>query len=788
MTLAEMLVVIAIIGILSGVAFVAVYNHQRSLGQLERDGIAKEIFVAAQNHLTIAYGEGYLGITDFGLEDTYSKDKDKNDIKDDWYFIVNGNIDENSVLGQMLPFGSIDETVRAGGSYIIRYQKNTGLVLDVFYCTRHGSPSQYNHDLSINDYHNIIGLKDTDETNHKDDRRNWETHILGWYGGTNAATLASTSLTLPKITVHNKEMLYVEVSNPNKGNSYALLRLIITGSDSKAKKYYELKSSGADSRVKHNSSGTSFYVILDAVTGEGNVTGMNFGNIEANTTEKFIPGEDITIQAVAYSKSALTKIAYSSKSTVNSLFGSINSTKDTAYISNIRHLENLDKDISHLDQNDGTGPTDKIKISHAEQTDSFSWINFQKEIRKLETGILQDTDTASEDGYESVAVYSYEATKSPTTTGYYKPIQPNYTLTYDGKSRSISDVAVNTSGNAGLFGAVSASTVSSISNLELIDFSITGTGSNSSAGALAGTLNGCTVTNVLARNSAGTSTKAITAKTAGGLVGTTDSGTTVQYSASSVIVKGNAGISFPGNPTVAGGLIGNAGGTITYCYSGGHTSKGSYAEWVKNNTHPCDVTGSTAGGLTGTFSGSKIENSYSTCSVSGTTAGGFAGSAAGTITNCYSTGLVTSLTASTTSTKFAFVATGTPNLSGNYYYRIINEVPSTKDNAQEGETEPMLPVNGYELNTANMAKIKPIDLNAESYNTFTGKWDSWNPARAFDPALVQYYGGSYPLKTVDELNAALPTGYSNWNQLFTVTHYGDWPSPEVFFINQSSGS
>jgi prepilin-type N-terminal cleavage/methylation domain-containing protein len=62
MTLAEMLIVVAIIGVLGGVAFVAVWNYQRSMGQLERDGIAKEIFVAAQNHLTAAYGEGYLGL------------------------------------------------------------------------------------------------------------------------------------------------------------------------------------------------------------------------------------------------------------------------------------------------------------------------------------------------------------------------------------------------------------------------------------------------------------------------------------------------------------------------------------------------------------------------------------------------------------------------------------------------------------------------------------------------------------------------------------------------------
>ena len=54
MTLAEVLLVVAIIGILGGVSSVSIVGHQRSLGQLERDGIAKELFVAAQNHLTAA--------------------------------------------------------------------------------------------------------------------------------------------------------------------------------------------------------------------------------------------------------------------------------------------------------------------------------------------------------------------------------------------------------------------------------------------------------------------------------------------------------------------------------------------------------------------------------------------------------------------------------------------------------------------------------------------------------------------------------------------------------------
>ncbi len=776
MTLAEMLIVVAIIGVLGGVAFVAVWNYQRSMGQLERDGIAKEIFVAAQNHLTAAYGEGYLGLKEPASGSSETNPFGTKASDGSYYFVVNGTggAANATVFDQILPFGSVDETVRGGGSYIIHYQQETGLVLDVFYCTTHGSPTRFNHSFFDGDDFTTVMSKAGEEN--KSARRTYEAggnSILGWYGGAEAATLATTTLNPPTITVHNEEKLYVEVTNTNSSNSAAQLKLIITGVDSKAQKAYELKFAGSEERVKSPGSG-SYTVILDDVTTWGTIGGMHFGNIAADTTEKFIPGEDIEIQAVAYSTSALANIAYSSKYTTNSLFGSINTAKDTAYIGNIRHLENLDVDISSLDIKIDNSKANKIIIAHAEQTDSFSWVEFQKSVKKIES--KSTTGTESVDGYASVCVYDFRGTYSGA--GCYMPIEPDYALTYNGKSRSISDVAVNVTGDGGLFGSISS--VTEIKNLELIDFSITGT---TSAGALAGTLSGCTVTNVLARNSAASSTARITATgNAGGLVGELTGGT-VQYSAAAVIVGDSST-----KPTNAGGLIGSAGGTITGCYSGGHTKNGSYEEWVTEKDaedkliHSYDVTGGTAGGLVGTSS-ATIRDCYSTCSVSGTTAGGFAGNASGSINNCYVTGYIDP----NATTKFAFVAGALPpGSTGNWYYRTINEVE--KEGGKPGETEPMLPYQGAGEVSIHLNYTKPIDLNAGSYNVFVGEWDTWNPARAFDSALVKYYSGSYTLETIDELNpsATLPTGYTKWNEFFIRTHYGDWPSPEVFFINISA--
>ena len=79
-TLAEMLIVVAIVIVLMGVAFVAVQNYQRSSTRLEFDTIAKEIFVAAQNHLTEAESQGLLDKLDvsaLGTLSTLDEDKEK---------------------------------------------------------------------------------------------------------------------------------------------------------------------------------------------------------------------------------------------------------------------------------------------------------------------------------------------------------------------------------------------------------------------------------------------------------------------------------------------------------------------------------------------------------------------------------------------------------------------------------------------------------------------------------------------------------------------------------------
>ena len=141
-TLAEVLIVIAIIVILAAIGSVEVIRYQRRLKLMEADSIAKEIYLTAQNRLTASWASGewnellnnkspeYFGEENSRIAISASGDHA-------FLYVSNrnnsGTISGNVLDDVILPFGSIDETVRSGGTYLIDYDKLTATVYDVFY-------------------------------------------------------------------------------------------------------------------------------------------------------------------------------------------------------------------------------------------------------------------------------------------------------------------------------------------------------------------------------------------------------------------------------------------------------------------------------------------------------------------------------------------------------------------------------------------------------------------------------------------------------------------------------
>ena len=778
-TMAELLIVVAIISVLAGVGFVAVQKHQRSLAQLERNTVAKEIYFAAQNHLTMAESQGLL--KEAVEESFYGNAEGADDI---YYVIADGGASFNdaTILDLMLPFGAIDETVRTGGFYIIRYQANPAIVLDVFYCSKRGEPDKYNY-KGGDTYSTFLGYRNN---------LPGDGYVVGWYGGATPGK-AGTYLVTPYVTVSNEEKLTVTVTDPNSGNGS--LKLIVKGVSSGAQAAFVL-----DATKNHNHRVTpesgQYKVVLDDITKHGTENqGWHFADLndeslrgfetEIQVTGSFTPGEDIVVVAMSYNNDALMNIAYSNEVTTNSLFADLINetteekdpdtgeyiTRSTAVISCIRHLENLDKSLSGWDVDD---------LTDARQVADLNWSAF-----------------AGVEG--KVSVCKKGDIEYGTNEGCYLPVNPGVALTYDGNRHTISNIAVDTTATVepsahlleinagGIFGTLN--TGSCVKNLEIRDIKVTL--ASGSAGALVGTLTQDTekplaagqfnVSNVVAYNTRedkyNTAIISTASGNAGGLIGEAVGACKIEKSAAAVGVS-----SASGN---AGGLIGASdGGAVNGCYSGGHTVKdartGSDAvvyDPAKPNVKAeakADGTAGAAGGLIGAAGGTTIGNSYSTCSAEGVTAGGLVRTATGSIVNCYATGLVNG-----TAHAGAFAGTYSPGPEAECrdcrYFEIINEHWS--DSA--GYT--YLDAVGGGSYTGTMTAL---DETAAAFNDAFSP-ANWQDAVPYLEALKVYYGegtgearaAKYILKTVKQLGVDVAEGD------YVATHYGDWPAPEIFVIN-----
>ncbi|MCR5304500.1 MAG: prepilin-type N-terminal cleavage/methylation domain-containing protein, partial [Lachnospiraceae bacterium] len=159
-TLAELLMVVAILGVLAGLSFIAVSRYRRTLKLLEMDKTAQEIYIAAQNHMTQAstgalfqkqvkeeLEKGGSSVLLGSQMTTEPMDWDSteygswDDMKDDMYFIQynsslagdSASILEDSILQYILPFGAIDDTIRRDYQYVIEYNAASDAIYAVYY-------------------------------------------------------------------------------------------------------------------------------------------------------------------------------------------------------------------------------------------------------------------------------------------------------------------------------------------------------------------------------------------------------------------------------------------------------------------------------------------------------------------------------------------------------------------------------------------------------------------------------------------------------------------------------
>ena len=447
-TLAELLIVIAIMGILAAIGFVAVIRYRTTLKLTEMDRTAEELYITAQGHLSESLENGglqeYIDAhkTDDGAAaagtigtaiETLPSDCPES-LKKSWatgsyrYIIYdpsNPSLLDSSILKYMLPAGSFDDTVRKDGHYVIEYSAASATVYGVFYTDHRGDGFVYsNLNGSGTDYR-----RDRTSRTAYPGTGKGGTFVIGYYGGSGVTLPDKIDLKNPYVQVVNGNRLYAIISNPNgmtsamklyvhgrtSGNTMALDITVFSNSNVTRNINPAYEITKPVSQTDSSSSYQYYACVLDDITHRGS----HFSELYKD----LIPGEDIDVYAVTFSQGGKTAVKTSNVFTTNSLYGSVSQKEDllnpdsgtnvtTAEVGSIRHLENLDPKISNVSLKAVAGADSRqwTPVVQAQQSDDLYWEN-----TAADTGAAKGYKPFKADGIP--AEPKYEDISGDTTTG-----------------------------------------------------------------------------------------------------------------------------------------------------------------------------------------------------------------------------------------------------------------------------------------------------------------------------------------------------------------------------------
>ncbi|MBO6214448.1 MAG: type II secretion system protein, partial [Lachnospiraceae bacterium] len=358
--MAELLMVVAIISILSAVAFIAIIQHQRGLRQKEMDSEAEIIYVAAQNQLSKLKAAGSQGVyistsdTKSGFAgtatDVYSMsapsdwapslDTIESGSTDAnfWYITDSTKETEGSAASFIMSRSAVEDTIWSN-HWIIEYDPAACSVYAVYYWER-----ELEEDLS----------NETVRDPYRDrDYRLEKNGYVGYYGG-DITSGASTTKGLPEITVDNGERLTALIqfvlNQETIGNVTFNIHIrdqhghdrLITSTQLTPGEYY-LKNIGKRYYLE---------LVLDDLSSESKrfYNKYGAGNTTIPESQRLSSGDDLNISVSVscegdYNFEEKT-VEYPYK--VNSLYANDSEFESggdklkTANISYVRHLQNLD--------------------------------------------------------------------------------------------------------------------------------------------------------------------------------------------------------------------------------------------------------------------------------------------------------------------------------------------------------------------------------------------------------------------------------------------------------------
>ncbi len=616
-TLTETLLTITILVILFALAVPGIFSVKKNLRQMELDDKAEIIYTAVQNRLSELYTSGLSNYYD--PFDNGSSIKHLGKTPGDYDASVSGDtMNDNSVyyftsndvasLNKLLGDNTIDPSLT--GQFVVEYmpyakyetgeipQLTVPFVYAVYYTEAKDSSYENcaNNYSSSGRYLNILRLK---QNRLKDGAR------IGYYGGSTPGSGSITKISsINDVTIYSNEEINRAVVKGRIGigvdETKSTFEFVFKDQhghssmyvyDVGIKKLYQVDSAGKKTLARTDvtnavviGSNYTFNFVLDDLSNDN----TRFKNVFPELN----PGDDITLTASI--KSDEGTVINDTRSTIgNSIYAYVKPEdknkyvgyeKNTAYISNGRHLRNLDSDSKVID--------DYSKVLLLNDIDFSGNGDFYK--KYIDSYI---------DGYIDVNVVAGSGSVYAKSVPLFKGILNDNLNTLDGNGFTIKELATR---NA-LFSIVNKNLI--ISNLVLTGEKVYG---NNFAGGLINTINnssnvtiknckiylvsGSDIPTSIDSNDYLEALRWIYAKTSGGFVGLNNGNLKLESS----FVATNIGLST--SDATTGGLVGLNNGNLTIdksytdCYLYGNNVGGL----IGNNEGIVDISNTYTAGFIGT--------------------------------------------------------------------------------------------------------------------------------------------------------------------------------------------
>ena len=763
-SLMEMLVVIAIIAILVGIAFFAASGLIASMRQNKLDTIAQDIYVAAQDRLTEMYtdnradavsyeklkadGGSTAGMFLLKADDTLCKPKDWDSTIP--YAGLNALYNKDAAAAAvLLPKGALSAEVE-DNHWIVEYNPEYGYIYGVFYSEKGFDPA------------NISGWYSSNTANKYRVFADRKGSGVGYYGGVGVlggkVAMTNTSLNV-SVNIINAEELRADISVkvPTEFKDRPVrLTLTFTGAQSGKVNVKQIVMTAMD----YGYFNRSYELMMDSFNPKSGKS-QQFGQLEL--FQGMYPGENVTMEVFAEmgAQGAGAFAADTALDTAradgvfNSLFASYDPETQTATVTAGRHLQNLD---------DATVDS-RVDVVNVVQTANIDFKTETEDVEKDEIYWWAETYYKyNENNIKEIRKFNPVTNSKITSMLGSGKDEENKTVYY-----IISGMTVNAESGepAGMFGTLGRTGESIlVQDVSLVGTTVLDKSKQSSVGALAGKTSG-SVTLIhtgayLSREDYNNKSYDNTEETFSALSG-----------------------------RIVGGLIGEAanGVVATECYS---------AQVLRGSVY--------VGGLFGIVDGKmELGRSYADCylTADGGTVGGLVGgcSPTSTINGCYSAGFTVGVPFRSAGFTYSPVASVSDS------YCVLNIGPDSTENNQVVVPTMFFTTVGYGSSATNVYYAPQEGVVYDTGRiTKIGEEKSFSLLRnGKAPTFTNLsVSGNFRFSSVSgdttAYNLAAGLGLTNYPYPFiyrqdgtVLHHYGDWdgnlfdPGTLVYFEEYSDG-